>query len=226
MEGTAQFILLMDWIGTIAFALSGAILAIERNMDIFGVNILAIAAATGGGMIRDLLIGRIPPVMFLNPTYVLISAITANICFLFFFMKAHRKVAIPDSMVRIYAEVFFWFDTLGLAAFSVDGVYAGLSLNIKENGFLLTFLGVMTGVGGGVLRDLLANQTPAILVKNVYASASIAGSLIMTLCLQGGVRSKSAIILGFFTVILIRYLARRFHWNLPRVTSGRREGRN
>lgn len=222
MQQTTQFILLMDLVGTIAFALSGAVLAIERDMDIFGINLLAIATATGGGMIRDILIGRIPPVMFRNPFYVLISAITANCCFVFFFVKARRKVAIPENMVRVYARVFFWFDTLGLAAFSVDGVYAGLSARGRKNIFLLTFLGVMTGVGGGVLRDLLANQTPAILVRHVYASASIAGALVMAIFLHRNVDLNLSILAGFITVILIRCLAAKFRWNLPKVTSGRR----
>ena len=222
MEQTAFFIPLMDLIGTIAFALSGAVLAIGRDMDIFGVNILAIVTATGGGMIRDTLIGKFPPVMFRNPFYVLISSITANCCFVFFFIKARRKVAIPDNMVKVYAKVFFWFDTLGLAAFSVDGVYAGLSVGQHKSVFLLTFLGVMTGVGGGVLRDLLANQMPVILTRNIYACASIAGALVMALCLEGGVERNTAILAGFFTVIFIRCMAHRFKWNLPKVTSGRR----
>ena len=222
MEQTAFFIPLMDLIGTIAFALSGAVLAIGRDMDIFGVNILAIVTATGGGMIRDTLIGKFPPVMFRNPFYVLISSITANCCFIFFFIKARRTVAIPDNMVKVYAQVFFWFDTLGLAAFSVDGVYAGLSVGHHRSVFLLTFLGVMTGVGGGVLRDLLANQMPVILTRNIYACASIAGALVMALCLEGGVERNTAILAGFFTVILIRCMAHRFKWNLPKVTSGRR----
>ena len=125
-------------------------------------------------------------------------------------------------MVRVYAKVFFWFDTLGLAAFSVDGVYAGLSVGRHKSVFLLTFLGVMTGVGGGVLRDLLANQMPVILTRNIYACASIAGALVMALCLEGGVERNTAILAGFFTVILIRCMAHRFKWNLPKVTSGRR----
>ena len=113
-------------------------------------------------------------------------------------------------MVKVYAKVFFWFDTLGLAAFSVDGVYAGLSVGQHKSVFLLTFLGVMTGVGGGVLR------------RNIYACASIAGALVMALCLEGGVERNTAILAGFFTVILIRCMAHRFKWNLPKVTSGRR----
>lgn len=223
MQQTAQFILLMDIIGTIAFALSGAVLAIERDMDIFGVNILAIVTATGGGMIRDIMIGKFPPVMFRNPFYVLISAVTANICFVFFYIKARKKVAIPDNMVRVYARVFFWFDTLGLAAFSVDGVYAGLYVGEFKSIFLLTYLGVMTGVGGGVLRDLLANQMPAILVRHVYASASIAGALVMAILLRYRVDANLSILAGFFSVILIRCLAAKFKWNLPKVTSGRRQ---
>ena len=198
-------------------------------MDMFGINILAIATATGGGMIRDTLIGRFPPVMFRDPFYVVISVITANSCFLFFFIKARKKVAIPDNMVRVYARVFFWFDTLGLAAFSVDGVYAGfnarfsagLSEGKTQSVFFLTYLGVMTGVGGGILRDVLANQLPAVLVRHVYASASIAGALIMALLLRHGVDQNLSILTGFFLVILIRCLAAKFRWNLPKVTSGR-----
>lgn len=221
-QQTAQFILLMDFIGTIAFALSGAVLAIERNMDIFGVNILAVVTATGGGMIRDIMMGRIPPAMFRNPSYVLISVITANLCFVFFFMKARKKVAISDSMVKMYAKVFFWFDTLGLAAFSVDGVYAGMSAGKSRSVFLLTYLGVMTGVGGGIIRDLLAMKMPAILVRYVYACASIAGSLLMAVMLEHKANLNLSIMAGFLTVILIRCLAARFRWNLPKVTSGRK----
>ena len=104
MEQTAFFIPLMDLIGTIAFALSGAVLAIGRDMDIFGVNILAIVTATGGGMIRDTLIGKFPPVMFRNPFYVLISSITANCCFVFFFIKRYFS-GFPPSMLRRLARV-------------------------------------------------------------------------------------------------------------------------
>ena len=161
----------MDLIGTIAFAVSGALVAARKNMDLFGVNSLAVITATGGGMIRDLVIGVIPPVMFRNPVYVFVSMITADVVFLFLYSERE----IPMSAKK-REHLLFWFDTLGLAAFTVDGVFAGTGAGYADRLFLISFLGVVTGVGGGALRDIFANQMPQIFVKHVYAMASVAGT--------------------------------------------------
>ncbi len=117
-------------------------------------------------------------------------------------------------MNDIFGNTLFWFDTIGLASFTVDGVVVGQTMT---NGglFLCTFLGVITGVGGGVLRDLLANEVPAIFVRHVYAVASIAGALLT--CLLWKTNHYAAMVTGLVAVILIRYLAKRFQWNLPHI---------
>ena len=141
----------MDLLGTIAFAISGALVGVKRDMDIFGVNILAVITACGGGMTRDIVIGKEPPVMFVNPIYVLIAVITANIVFLYLY--TNRRL--PGSKKALNA-LLFWCDTLGLAAFTVDGVFAGINIGMNRL-FLCTFLGTVTGVGGGAIRDIFAN---------------------------------------------------------------------
>lgn len=207
-----SFITLMDIIGTIAFAISGAMVAIENEMDIFGVNILAITTATGGGMIRDILIGRIPPMMFLDPFYVIISVIVANIVFFCMYLHKHMK----KELVRIYEGMLLLCDTLGLAAFTVDGVNAGLNTVHKDNMFLVVFVGVLTGVGGGLLRDVMANKLPYIFVKHIYACASLVGALLTALLWKpfGG---TMAMVVGFATVMVIRLMAVFFNWNLPKI---------
>ena len=164
----ATFNLVMDIIGTIAFAISGVMVASKKKMDLFGINILALCTAVGGGMVRDVLIGVTPPVMFRNPIFVIIALVTANltILILYFHKKTTRK-----SIESLTTQLLFIFDTLGLAAFTMDGVNAGMAVHTGI--FLPAFLGVMTGVGGGIIRDVLANELPQVCVKQIYASASI-----------------------------------------------------
>lgn len=209
---TVSFITIMDIIGTIAFAISGAMVAIEKEMDIFGVNILAVTTAAGGGMLRDILIGRIPPMMFRNPCYVVIAVMVANIVFVMMYLHKHVK----EKYVRIYEWILFLFDTLGLAAFTVDGVNAGMDTAYSSNLFLVVFIGVLTGVGGGLLRDIMANQLPYIFVKHIYASASLVGAL-LTVFLWPYMGGKMAMSVGFAAILIIRLLAVRYNWNLPRI---------
>lgn len=209
-----SFIFIMDIIGTIAFAISGAMVAIKKKMDIFGVNILAITTATGGGVIRDLLIGRTPPVMFSNPLYVFIAMLTANIVFVALYFS-HKHV--DESFGPVYERLLFWCDALGLAAFSVDGVNAGMQTEYADNLFLLVFLGTVTGVGGGVVRDMMASQMPYIFVKHIYACASLLGALV-TAVLWNVCGQNAALLIGFTVTIIIRALAAHYRWNLPRIS--------
>ena len=203
----------MDLVGTIAFAISGAILAVNRKMDIFGVNILAITTACGGGIIRDLIIGDTPPKAFKDPFYVGVAFLVANVLFTGLYLHKH----LPRKMGGMYDRMVFWFDTLGLAAFTVDGVVMGIDSGYSDNVFLLVFLGFITGVGGGVLRDIMADQMPSILRKHVYALASIAGGLVMvSICTFTDFR-KIAAVSGFMMIVVLRYLAAKYEWNLPKV---------
>lgn len=215
---SVSFIIIMDIIGTIAFAISGAMVAIKNEMDIFGVNILAVTTAAGGGMIRDIIIGATPPMMFRNPFYVAIAVVVANIVFLLMYLHTHMK----EEFVPLYEKILFLFDTLGLAAFTVDGVNAGMKTIYQDNLFLVVFLGVITGVGGGLLRDIMANQLPYIFVKHIYASASLLGALI-TAFLWNLVGEKAAMAIGFVLVLVIRALAVRYNLNLPVIRKENRE---
>lgn len=204
---------IFDFIGTVAFAISGAITGIHKKMDIFGVNILAIVTACGGGVIRDIIMGNFPPQMFINPFYVLVAAIVANIVFAIMYFKK----TIPEKLSGIYEKGLFIFDTLGLAAFMVDGIMIGANFGYSDNLFLLIFLGFTTGVGGGVLRDVLSNQMPAIFVKHVYALPVIIGGIVMV-----GMHAiintwNIPMVSSFILVILMRILARHYKWNLPKV---------
>ncbi len=204
---------IFDFIGTVAFAISGAITGIHKKMDIFGVNILAILTACGGGLMRDIVMGNFPPQMFINPFYVLVAAIVANIVFLI--MYFHKGV--PEKFSGVYDRGLFVFDTLGLAAFMVDGVMIGANFGYEDDLFLLVFLGFLTGVGGGVLRDILSIQMPAIFVKHVYALPVIIGGIVMVIMHELMHTWNIAMVLSFALVITLRVMARHFRWNLPKV---------
>lgn len=203
------FIFIVNIIGTLAFAASGAMIGLNKNMDIFGVCILGLATATGGGVIRDLILGLTPPMAFRDPTYAVLALTTSAV----FFSRRVRRVLMHNQ--RRYDRLLFWMDTLGLGVFSVAGVELAFSRSGHPTFFLPVFIGTITGVGGGVLRDLLAQEVPYIFVKHIYACASLAGAV---LCagLWSYVDSMYAMLAGMTAVVVIRVLAAHFHWNLPR----------
>lgn len=204
----------MNYVGTIAFALSGALVGIKRNMDIFGVNILGIVTAVGGGIVRDILIGNIPPLSFRDPFNILLAIITSNICFFFLY---YNKKHFSQNTVHIYELFLFWCDTLGLAAFTVGGTSIGLNLPENYGFFFPVFLATMTGVGGGVLRDMFSATLPAIFVKRIYATASLIGSIIICLLVKY-LGEDLASIIGFGVVILIRLAAMYYRLDLPKIS--------
>lgn len=206
-------LLVMDYLGTVAFAIFGALVAIRKQMDLFGVLVLALISATGGGVLRDLMIGKLPPTALVSPHFAILAAITGGIVFLM--MARHPRL--PKRIAEAYDVILFSFDTLGLAAFTVDGVVIGITHGYRGHLFLLTFLGVITGVGGGIIRDLLASSTPDILKKDIYAVASILGVLVIEFFFFLGFSEHVSLITGFITIVLLRVLAAKFHWNLPKI---------
>lgn len=215
LEHTDTIIFIMEIIGTIAFASSGALIAFQQNMDIFGVNVLAIITSVGGGCIRDIIIGQIPPVMFIKPIYALVAMLTCNLLFLIFYK---RRALMKTGFMVVYERLMLILDAVGLGIFTVTGVSTGMKTAYHDSLFLVTFLGVITGVGGGVLRDILATQKPYILVKHIYACASIGGALLCSL-LWKPLGSVPAMWLGAAAVLIIRLLAMTFRWNLPRLNT-------
>ena len=212
-------ILVMEWIGTISFAVSGTLVAIGCGLDLFGVVTVGTITAVGGGVMRDLLIGNIPPKVFSNPLILLVAAVTSLLVFMFAYFYRKRFISLREKIEVI--NIFF--DALGLAAFSITGVeIARLSSN-GNNFILVITLGVITGVGGGVLRDVLVNEKPYILVRHIYAIVSILGSsLYYLISVQWGYKVTATFVAIAFTVI-IRLLAAKFRWRLPKIELDKRE---
>ena len=210
-----EFIFILELIGTVAFASSGAMIAIEKKMDIFGVNVLGATTAVGGGIMRDIILGVTPPGAFSHPVYVLVAALTSTILFVI----AYAKPTAFESRVKTdyYDKLMFWCDTAGLGIFTVVGIQAAVRAVGGENVFFFVFIGTLTGVGGGVLRDIMAGETPYILVKHIYACAAIAGGIV---CVVGRTAFGEAYgtILGLAATVLLRFLAAHFRWNLMRVS--------
>lgn len=212
MSGNITVLFVMELIGTAAFSCSGAMVAIRKHLDLLGIIVLGVITAVGGGMIRDVLLGIHPPTLFLKPVYVTVAVISAILMFLL--MHSHRI-----ARFLLTAQYYDWtmnlLDAIGLGAFTVVGVDTAVSAGQGEFYFLTIFLGVITGVGGGLLRDMMACEVPAILRKHVYACASIAGAVCYVLLLPL-ISQDAALILCAALVIVIRLLARHFEWNLPR----------
>ena len=210
-----EFIFILELIGTVAFASSGAMIAIDKKMDLFGVNVLGATTAVGGGIMRDIILGLTPPGAFSHPVYVLVAALTSTILFVI----AYAKPTAFESRVKTdyYDKLMFWCDTAGLGIFTVVGIQAAVRAVGGENVFFFVFIGTLTGVGGGVLRDIMAGETPYILVKHIYACAAIAGGIV---CVVGRTAFGEAYgtILGLAATVLLRFLAAHFRWNLMRVS--------
>lgn len=209
---TLSLISILGYIGVIAFAISGAALAIDKEMDIFGVNILAVIAALGGGLTRDIIIDVVPPAIFQNSFSVLLAILVANVVFIIGYLHKSNN----HKLSAFYEKGMFWIDTLGLAAFVVDGVSACMNTSYKDNLFIVVFVGVITGVGGGVLRDVLANELPVIFVKHIYASAAVIGALVTAL-IWDYLGPNYSMTIGFIVVVLIRVIASHYNLNLPRI---------
>jgi uncharacterized membrane protein YeiH len=205
----SEFLLILEIIGTVAFAVSGAMTGLAKKMDIFGVAILGLTTAVGGGVIRDLILGLTPPAMFTNPIYAAVAAVVSVIAFL----PAVRRWLTAYGRVR--DVLMLVMDSLGLGVFTVVGIQRAYTATDHRGLFLLVFVGVVSGVGGGLLRDVMAGNTPYIFVKHVYASASIIGAILCA-ALWEVLGATAAMILGASVILTIRLLAAHYHWSLPR----------
>ena len=203
-----QLILVLELVGTLAFAASGAMTALKKNMDLFGVCILGLTTAVGGGVIRDVILGATPPATFQSPIYAVVAVATSAVLF----WPRLRRLFMWDP--ALYDLAMLVMDSAGLGIFTVMGIRIAYEHAARPTLFLLVFVGVVTGVGGGVLRDVLAGDTPYIFVKHVYASASLAGALACVVLwpLAG---EMAAMLCGSALVVAVRILSAHFRWNLP-----------
>ena len=204
-----EFLLILEIIGTVAFAVSGAMTGLSKKMDIFGVVILGLTTAVGGGAVRDVILGLTPPAMFTNPIYAAVAAVVSVIVFL----PAVRRWL--TTYHRASDLVMLVMDSLGLGVFTVVGIQRAYTATDHRGFFLLVFVGVVSGVGGGLMRDVMAGNTPYIFVKHVYASASIIGAILCVVLWQP-LGATTAMVLGAAVILAVRLLAAHYHWSLPR----------
>lgn len=205
-------LLAAELIGVIAFAVSGAMLAAEKNLDVFGIIVLGVVTAFGGGVIRDLLLGIAPPAMF-NNYYSFLAAVLGSLAVFFVYRFAGRRQL--NSRLDYRALVNF-FDAVGLGVFSLTGVQVAINYGHGDNPLLAISLGVITGIGGGMIRDLLNGEIPSVLRKHIYALAAILGAGIYYLMSREGYPDIVAVIIGFAITFGIRMAATYFRWHLPR----------
>ena len=201
---------IFEIIGTVAFAITGVITAIEKRLDIFGAVVLGTVTAVGGGMVRDILLGYLPPAAFRHPVYTVTAIATSLAVFIiaYFFGKRIKL------HFNVYSQIINVFDAIGLAVFTVAGINSAAACGFGENSFLSIFVGMMTGVGGGVMRDMMAGEEPYIFVKHIYACASLVGG-ICCVWLYRSIGRLPAVFIAAFVVMAIRFLAAHFRWNLP-----------
>lgn len=201
----------LELIGAAAFAVSGAMVAIEKKADIFGVSFLAVTTALGGGVIRDVLIGRIPPVMFVSYWYLLISVVAALAVFIDAYLRSEKYKLHLDKLDAVNNV----FDAIGLAVFTVSGMNAAMP--VSDNVILVLFVGMCTGVGGGMLRDVMTNTMPKVLRKRVYAVASLIGGGLYYVMHVLDINQLLSVGCGMLVIFALRLFATIYKWNLPSV---------
>lgn len=208
-----ELIYALEIIGAAAFAVSGAMAALEREADIFGVIFLAVITALGGGVIRDLLLGVTPPKMFVSYVYLAVAAVAALVVFADAYIRREKYRKHRDKLDSINNM----FDAVGLAVFTVSGM--NTAMQQSDNVLLILVLGMSTGVGGGMLRDMMINKMPKVLRKRVYAVASLLGGGVYYGLFALGVHETIAAVSGMALIIALRVLATVYKWNLPAIRS-------
>ncbi|MCY6354246.1 trimeric intracellular cation channel family protein [Clostridium sp. ZS2-4] len=161
---------IFDIVGTIVFAISGALAGIRKKLDLFGIITLSIVTACGGGLFRDIFIGNVPPTLFIDPKYFVVSILTALFTFFLYPVLMRSSLVLND---KNKLNLFVILDAVGLGAFTAFGAKIAITHNLTDL-FSIVCMGVLTGVGGGVLRDVFIRDIPLILKQEIYASASAA----------------------------------------------------
>lgn len=203
---------LLSVFGTVAFAISGAAAAMRVGMDLIGVGVLAVLTAVGGGSLRDLAIGNLPMWWIADAWAVMLSLLVGLLLVPFRGRLSEDRA--PDSWRLVVVA-----DALGLGAFVVIG--ASLTLALGFDPWVAVAMGVVTGTGGGVLRDVLANTAPLLFTGQVYASAALAGGVLYVLLAEAGWPSALAFLLPAVVVVVIRIVAIRRRWEFPALRMGR-----
>jgi uncharacterized membrane protein YeiH len=198
---TSAFVTLLDFIGTFAFAISGGLVAVRHRLDLFGVLVLSFAAATTGGLVRDVLLGATPPTSIVDWRYLAVSILAGLLTF-----YRHEQVERMRNPVQL-------FDAVGLALFAVLGAGKALAAGLGPVGAVM--LGVLTGIGGGITRDVLVAEVPHVLRRELYAVAALAGATVVVAGAALGLPSAPVAVAGAVLCFGVRWLAIRRGWRLP-----------
>lgn len=193
---------ILDLIGTIVFAISGALAAREHKLDIFGMFIIAFVTGMGGGTLRDMMIGSTPVFWMKQPIYVVMITIGVILSILFY------------KKMEVWRKSLLLFDTIGLGVFTIIGVGKGLDFNLHPA--IAIALGTITGCFGGIIRDILCNKIPRILHKEIYATPCVLGGILFILLRYIGFESNLIDVITVCFIIFIRLLAVKLHWHLPK----------
>lgn len=205
------FVTLLDFLGTFAFAISGALVAVRHRLDLFGVLVLSFAAATAGGVMRDVLLGATPPVSLVDWRYLAVSLAAGLLTFF-----RHADIERLRNPVQLT-------DAVGLGLFAVLGTGKALAAGLGPVGAVM--LGVLTGVGGGVVRDVLVAQVPHVLRRHeLYAVAALAGAVVVVIGDALRLPSSPVAVAGAVLCFLVRVLAMRRGWKLPVAGSSEERG--
>ncbi len=208
-----EFMSFLEIVGTVAFSVSGALVAIGANLDIFGVIFVSCITAVGGGIVRDILLGIHPPAIFMNSRICIIAMAVSVAVFLIAYRNRRH---FSDFRMRI-EQINNVFDALGLAAFTVTGAEVAYMIGYGENGFLVVAIGMITAVGGGIFRDILTNTTPYVFKKHVYALATILGGIVYYFSRKYFFADVWTFALPMTLVVSIRLLATKYRWSLPKI---------
>jgi uncharacterized membrane protein YeiH len=192
----------LDWLGVIVFAVSGALVASRKQMDIVGFALLGTVTGIGGGTLRDLLLGQGPVFWVREPAYLIVCVVVSGVVF----VTAH----IPQSRYR----VLLWFDALGLALFAVTG--AERALLVGSGPVVAVAMGVITATFGGIIRDVLGNESPVVLSREIYVTAALVGAGVFIVLSAYGLGRESALGAGLLAGLVVRGMALRWGWSLPR----------
>ncbi|MDH5834134.1 trimeric intracellular cation channel family protein [Luteimonas kalidii] len=198
---TSTFVAIIDFVGTFAFAISGALVAVRHRLDLFGVLVLAFAAATAGGIIRDVLLGATPPVSVLDWRYLAVSSTAGLLTF-----YRHEQVERMRNPVQLS-------DAVGLSLFAVLGADKALDAGLGPTGAIM--LGILSGVGGGIVRDVLVAQVPSVLQRELYAIAAFVGATVVVAGDALDLPPTPVTVGGATACFVIRWLAIRRGWRLP-----------
>jgi len=198
-----MFYFAIDILGTIAFAISGVLVAMEKKLDIFGVFIIAFVTAVGGGTLRDVLIGNTPVAWLQQPVYIytILGAVTFAVLFV--------------NSLKYFRKSLFLFDTIGIGLYTMVGIEKGLSVDLMP--VMCIGLGTITASFGGVIRDILCNEIPVIFRKEVYATACILGGASYFLFRLLPIDTAYAYVAAILVIIVTRILAVKFRIALPRI---------